>query len=184
VTTRAKLKAIAMDVVQDRGVRALTLRDLGEAAGIKSSSVAYHFGSKEALLREITGDYIERIMQAVAEAETTIPDGLDRMFALFDQFEQLGKSDRLCLGGVMAASLHDVDEETAAMIRGFFRDLEAWFAIQIEEASTTRMGHKEAKQRARTLVAGAQGALLLDKTDGKTNHLRAVRHTLGSLVQA
>lgn len=183
MTTRAKLKSIARDVVQDKGVRTLTLRDLGEAAGIKSSSVAYHFGSKEALLREITGDYIAGIMEAVEVAEATIPSGLDRMLALFDQFEQLGKADRLCLCGVMAASLHDVDKETASMVRRFFRDLETWFARQIQEASSPQIGRTEAKERARTLVAGAQGALLLDKADGKSTHLRAVRHTLTSLVR-
>jgi len=171
-----------MDVVQDRGVRALTLRDLGEAAGIKSSSVAYHFGSKEALLREITEDYIEGIMEAVRASDATSSSGLDRMSNLFVQFERLGKAGRLCLCGVMAGSLHDVDEETASMVHRFFSDLEVWFARQIREESP-EIDRKEAKERARALVAAAQGALLIDKTDGKTTHIRAVRHSLASIVK-
>lgn len=170
-----------MDVVQDRGVRALTLRDLGKAAGIKSSSVAYHFGSKEALLREITADYVARIMASVEEADATIPRARDRMLALFDQFEQLGKADRLCLCGVMAGSFHEVDEETAALVRGFFGDLEVWFTSQIEDASS--VDRKEAGLRAKALVSAAQGALLLDKTDGGIVHLSAVRRSLDAFVR-
>jgi len=117
MTTRNKLKALARDVVQDKGVRALTLRDLGEAVGIKSSSVAYHFGSKEALLHEITSDYIAEILVAVEETERTIASGRERMLTLFEHFEGLGRASHLCLCGVMAGSLHEVGEETGLLVR-------------------------------------------------------------------
>jgi len=179
VTTRNKLKALARDVVQDKGVRALTLRDLGEAAGIKSSSVAYHFGSKEALLREITSDYIAEILVALEEAERTIASGRERMLTIFEHFEGLGRASHLCLCGVMAGSLHEVGEETGLLVRKFF---EVWFTRQIQEESL--LGKRDAKTRARALVAAAQGAVLLDKADGGMTHLASVRKSLDALMGA
>ncbi len=183
LSTRDRLKVLAMDVVQDRGIRALTLRDLGKAAGIKSSSVAYHFGSKEALLQEITEDYVSKLVAAMKQIDRDLPPGRERILTLFDQFVGLSKAERLCLGGVMAGSLHEVGEETGEIVRNFFRDIEAWIALQIRRSSNDEIGRAEASQRARALVAGAQGALILDKTDGKSTHIRAVKKSVEALVE-
>ena len=55
--TRAQLKHIAIDQIQQANLAAASFRELGKAAGIKSSSVHYHFQSRERLLTELLQDY-------------------------------------------------------------------------------------------------------------------------------
>ena len=50
---KEKLISIATDTVQRAGVHAITMRNIGSAAGIKSSSVMYHFKNKMGYFRKL-----------------------------------------------------------------------------------------------------------------------------------
>ena len=53
----AKIKRIARGLFAERGVDGVSVREIAEAAGQKNhAAVAYYFGSKEALVREIILD--------------------------------------------------------------------------------------------------------------------------------
>ncbi|MGQ5701198.1 TetR/AcrR family transcriptional regulator [Sandaracinobacteroides sp. A072] len=53
----AHLKAVALGLFAERGVDGVTVRQIAEAAGQKNhAAVGYHFGSKEALIRELVVD--------------------------------------------------------------------------------------------------------------------------------
>lgn len=49
--TKTRILAAAEQVVLERGVPALTLDAVAEAAGLSKGGLIYHFGSKEALIR-------------------------------------------------------------------------------------------------------------------------------------
>lgn len=52
-----QLKRVARHLFAERGVDGVTVREIAEAAGQKNhAAVGYHFGSKEALIREIVID--------------------------------------------------------------------------------------------------------------------------------
>lgn len=52
-----KIKRIARQLFAERGVDGVTVRDIAEAAGQKNhAAVAYYFGSKDALVRELLVD--------------------------------------------------------------------------------------------------------------------------------
>ena len=56
----------------DKGVATTTVRDIGDAAGILSGSLYYHFSSKEAIVEEIVRRYLQELVgayQAVLAAE-------------------------------------------------------------------------------------------------------------------
>ncbi|MDJ0113374.1 helix-turn-helix domain-containing protein, partial [Rhodococcus erythropolis] len=50
---RDELLEIAAGLFADRGVRATTVRDIADAAGILSGSLYHHFDSKESMVDEI-----------------------------------------------------------------------------------------------------------------------------------
>ena len=53
----AHLKAVARRLFAERGIDGVTVREIAEAAGQKNhAAVGYHFGSKDALVREIVVD--------------------------------------------------------------------------------------------------------------------------------
>ncbi|NLU82201.1 TetR/AcrR family transcriptional regulator [Rhodococcus sp. HNM0569] len=76
---RAELLAIAATLFAERGVRATTVRDIADAAGILSGSLYHHFDSKESMvdeiLRSFLGELFGRYREIVAselDARTTL----------------------------------------------------------------------------------------------------------------
>lgn len=56
------MKAVALRLFAQSGINAVTVRQIAEAAGQKNhAAVTYHFGSKEALIRELIVDGAARI---------------------------------------------------------------------------------------------------------------------------
>lgn len=52
-TRREEIVAAAASVIAERGIKGATVRDIGEAAGILSGSLYYHFESKEQIVLEL-----------------------------------------------------------------------------------------------------------------------------------
>ncbi len=51
------LKAVALRLFAERGINGVTVRQIAEAAGQKNhAAITYHFGSKEALIRQLVVD--------------------------------------------------------------------------------------------------------------------------------
>lgn len=52
-----QLKAVALRLFAERGINGVTVRQIAEAAGQKNhAAITYHFGSKEALIRQLVVD--------------------------------------------------------------------------------------------------------------------------------
>ena len=56
---RDQLLAIAATLFADRGLRATTVRDIADAAGILSGSLYHHFDSKESMVDEILRSFLD-----------------------------------------------------------------------------------------------------------------------------
>src|SRR5438552_16107295 len=68
---RAELLNIAARLFAERGLRATTVRDIADAAGILSGSLYHHFDSKESIVDEILREFLDalfgRYRQIVAQ---------------------------------------------------------------------------------------------------------------------
>jgi AcrR family transcriptional regulator len=60
MSRRDEIIAVAAQVIAERGIKGATVRDIGDAAGILSGSLYYHFESKEQIVLEL-------MMPSVAE---------------------------------------------------------------------------------------------------------------------
>ncbi len=72
VSRRDEILEVAAEVFAERGIKETTVRDIGEAAGILSGSLYYHFESKEQivldlLLPSVQANY-ERLVSIAAES--------------------------------------------------------------------------------------------------------------------
>ena len=56
---RDELLSLAAAMFAERGLRATTVRDIADAAGILSGSLYHHFDSKEAIVDELLRDFLE-----------------------------------------------------------------------------------------------------------------------------
>ncbi len=64
---RAELLGIAASLFAERGLRATTVRDIADAAGILSGSLYHHFDSKESIVDEILRSFLDQLFGSYRE---------------------------------------------------------------------------------------------------------------------
>ncbi len=94
---RAELLAIAAGMFAERGLRATTVRDIADAAGILSGSLYHHFDSKESMVDEILRGF------------------LDDLFARYREIVARNLGPRATLEAVVVASFAAIDRHHAAV---------------------------------------------------------------------
>jgi len=171
---KEKLINIAIDTVQRAGIHAVTMRELGSSAGIKSSSVMYHFENKNGLLQEISNSYLQLFFERLGEIKTKIDNPAERLQALVGLFEEGLDEEKLCLCGMLAAEFVNLDNSTQATTRLFFTRLEEWVATQLLDAEAN-------PEAAPLIVSSLEGAMLLDRLDNESVRLKNVREWLITL---
>ncbi|MEV0034223.1 TetR/AcrR family transcriptional regulator [Nocardia sp. NPDC050793] len=96
-TRRNELLALAADLFAQRGLRATTVRDIADAAGILSGSLYHHFDSKESMVDEILRGF------------------LDDLFGRYREIVGSGLSSRDTLEALVIASYESFDRFHAAV---------------------------------------------------------------------
>jgi AcrR family transcriptional regulator len=94
---RGELLDIAARLFAERGLRATTVRDIADAAGILSGSLYHHFDSKESMVDEILSGFLD---------------------TLFDRYREIVAQPldpRRTLEAIVVASFEALDEHHAAV---------------------------------------------------------------------
>ena len=90
-TRRGELLGLAASMFAERGLRATTVRDIADAAGILSGSLYHHFASKEAMVDEVLRGFLDWLFERYQQIIDTEPDPLERLkglvMASFDAIE-------------------------------------------------------------------------------------------------
>jgi AcrR family transcriptional regulator len=94
---RTELLDIAARLFAERGLRATTVRDIADAAGILSGSLYHHFDSKESMVDEILRGF------------------LDTLFERYRAIIAERRGPRATLEGIVVASFEAIDAQHAAV---------------------------------------------------------------------
>ena len=82
-TRREELLQLAATMFAERGLRATTVRDIADAAGILSGSLYHHFVSKEEMVDDILLGFLDWLFGRYQEIVDTEPNPLERLKGLF-----------------------------------------------------------------------------------------------------
>lgn len=83
VSRRDELLDLAATMFAERGLRATTVRDIADSAGILSGSLYHHFKSKEQMVEEVLVDFLDWLFGRYQEIVDNEPDPLARVSGLF-----------------------------------------------------------------------------------------------------
>ena len=83
MTRRDELLRLAATMMAERGLRATTVRDIADAAGILSGSLYHHFSSKEEMVDEVLRDFLDWLFARYQQIIDTESDPLRRLSGLF-----------------------------------------------------------------------------------------------------
>lgn len=94
---RGELLAMAAKLFAERGLRATTVRDIADAAGILSGSLYHHFDSKESMVDEILREF------------------LDYLFGRYREIVAQHLGPRATLEAIVVASFEAIDQRHDAV---------------------------------------------------------------------
>ncbi|WP_326544993.1 TetR family transcriptional regulator KstR2 [Mycolicibacterium sp. ND9-15] len=80
---RDELLELAAAMFAERGLRATTVRDIADSAGILSGSLYHHFASKEEMVDEVLRGFLDWLFARYQEIVDTEPNPLERLKGLF-----------------------------------------------------------------------------------------------------
>jgi AcrR family transcriptional regulator len=80
---RDELLELAATMFAARGLRATTVRDIADAAGILSGSLYHHFASKEEMVDEVLRGFLDWLFARYQHIVDTQPNPLERFKGLF-----------------------------------------------------------------------------------------------------
>lgn len=166
--TKQKLIDIAISTIQKYGINGLTIRELGNAVGIKSASVLYHFNNKDGLLNELIKVYNESFFLILSDIEKKHKKPLDRLDELVSVFESVLEDDKLCLCGMLSSDNEILDTFTKSQTVSFFKEVEKWIEKNIEALGLD-------KNLSKIIISSLEGGMLIDKLNNKNEQLKAVR---------
>jgi AcrR family transcriptional regulator len=83
ISRRDELLGLAATMFAQRGLRATTVRDIADAAGILSGSLYHHFASKEEMVDEVLRDFLDWLFARYQHIIDTQPNPLERFKGLF-----------------------------------------------------------------------------------------------------
>ena len=80
---RDELLQLAATMFAERGLKATTVRDIADSAGILSGSLYHHFKSKEQMVEEVLRDVLDWLFERYQQVLATESTPLDRLKGLF-----------------------------------------------------------------------------------------------------
>ncbi|MCV7253961.1 TetR family transcriptional regulator KstR2 [Mycolicibacterium fluoranthenivorans] len=80
---RDELLELAATMFAERGLKATTVRDIADSAGILSGSLYHHFKSKEQMVEEVLRDFLDWLFAKYEQIAATEASPLERLKGLF-----------------------------------------------------------------------------------------------------
>ncbi len=154
---------VAEEMIRQGGYNSFSFRNIASAIGIKSSSVHYHYSTKEDLAVAVTKYYTDQFIGALGSPEDIVSSGKNPISQYVQAFRQaLVKDKGMCLCGMLGAETDILPESVVAETRVFFQRNVEW----LETAYRTSGEKDGAKEKAIQTVSLLEGAMITSNVMG------------------
>ena len=164
---------VAQRLCQERGFNGFSFRDLSESLGIKSSSVHYHFATKEDLGEALVKRYRDSFIAQLGALDVSHFSGQLSAAQQLKAFAQaigglLEEHPRMCLCGMLASDRDTLPERVRRAVTDFFLDTERWLegCIRRGISEGSIAPHNDPALLAQMMMAGLQGLVLCARAHG------------------
>ncbi|HEY2717510.1 MAG TPA: TetR/AcrR family transcriptional regulator [Solirubrobacterales bacterium] len=150
VAREREIRAAAVDLFQDRGYEATTMRDLAQVVGMDAGSLYNHFRSKYDLLREVLIGTMEELVEEVRISVEAAPDSptaqLRALISSYVRFHSerlheagIADSERRSLEADDSRRLLELRRELAGMVREILERGKAGGEFEFEDAGVATL---------------------------------------------
>lgn len=151
---------VAQDMVRQGGYNGFSFRTIASAIGIKSSSVHYHFSTKEDLGAAVAEYYTDNFIEALGSPKSLMDSNLDPLDVYIQAFRTALLDDKgMCLCGILSAEREALPEQVVAAMKMFFTRNIEWLQAAFTESNVVGNVHEKAIQT----IAVLEGAMITSK---------------------
>lgn len=115
----ATLRRSAVEVIDERGLGAFSLREVARRAGVSHTAPAHHFGDVRGLLTSVATEGFEALFASMNEAAAGVGDPVERLAAIGDAYVRLARSNHAHCEVMFRTDVVDPDDaalQTAGML--------------------------------------------------------------------
>ncbi|SDV50367.1 TetR/AcrR family transcriptional regulator [Chitinasiproducens palmae] len=156
----------AASLLMTRGYHGFSYRDIAAEVGVKTSSIHYHFPTKEDLVMAAVEEYSAEVARNLRMIDTTLAADMQlQRYAHHFGLMRGAAGDRICLCGMLASDIESLPESVRVAVQSFFKMNEQWLAAVVERGARdgTLRGSGDAEADARALFGAFQGCVLASR---------------------
>jgi TetR/AcrR family transcriptional repressor of nem operon len=179
--TAQRILDTAEELVQLRGFNAFSYAHIAAELGITKASLHYHFPGKAELGQALIDRYTERFSRALEEIDSDATISPPAKLAAFaGLYADALRGQRMCLCGMLAAEYQTLPKPIVDAVLAFFDDNEGWLERVLAEgrADGTLRFDGAARDIARMIISGLEGAMLVARPYGDVTRFRTTAATL------
>ncbi len=178
--TASRILDVAGRLVQTCGFNGFSYADIAAELQISKAALHYHFASKAALGEALIARYASRFMAALASLDTAGGSAPARLDSYVGLYLQVLRNGQMCLCGMLAAEYQTLPQPMQDAVIGFFDQNESWLENVLEQgrADGSLRFAGSARDTARMIVAGLEGAMLVARPYGDTARFQAAATSL------
>ena len=166
ITTDQRILNAAQQLLQTRGYNGFSYKDIAADVNIKTSSIHYHFSTKQILVEQLFDRYMTQFFALLDDISRREGSSLGRLKALCDIFEQSASSRKFCMCGSLAVVHYAIPEGVNVKVSLFAEKSKAWIQQVLEQGvqSGEIKLRTSASAHATVLFSALEGALMLSQT--------------------
>ena len=152
---------VTEDMIRQGGYQGFSFRNIADAIGIKSSSVHYHFETKEKLAVATARRYTENFISSLGEPEELMSQGLNPVTHYITAFRNAIIADKgMCLCGILGTETSVLPDSIVDELNNFFNQNVVW----LERAYSQIQVSENVKEKALQTLSLLEGAMLIATT--------------------
>jgi TetR/AcrR family transcriptional repressor of nem operon len=171
---------VAERLAQRRGYNGFSYADIAVELGVTKASLHYHYPSKAELGCALIERYRSVFAATLDDIDHQALEPHRRLQAYVGLYDSVMRDDRMCLCGMLAAEFATLPKPMQEGLRLFFEVNEQWLRTVLKDG--VRTGHfvfkESANERARVLLGGLEGAMLVARSYGDPQRFRAAAQCL------
>jgi TetR/AcrR family transcriptional regulator, transcriptional repressor for nem operon len=178
--TATRILDVAARLAQTRGFNGFSYADVAAELGLTKATLHYHYPSKARLGEALIKRYASRFAAALATVDASGVGPRAAVEAYIELYAAVLRGDRMCLCGMFAAEYETLPASMQVAVRAFFEASEVWLerVLEIGRAHGALHFSGSAREEARLLVGGLEGAMLIARSYGDSTRFRVVADRL------
>ncbi|MEL6910327.1 MAG: TetR/AcrR family transcriptional regulator [Cyanobacteria bacterium J06598_4] len=185
--TAQKILTVAQHNVQTKGFNGFSYRDLAVEIGIKTSSIHYHFPTKDDLALALVEAYHNAFEAELSKIRVESGNGRSQLKKYIQLFERnLAVDNKFCLCGMLASEINSLSERVKQAIQSFFSANELWLSELIAKGQADGSLNQAVTPdlAAAQLLATLEGAMLIARSAEAANNLARFQQIVWKTVES